>query len=105
MGASGMQSDLLKRQGQPDIESAALAGPALRRNLAAVLLGDAPADEQAQPHAGEATVVHVVRSVEAVEDMRQVGRRYADAGVGDGQVRRLPIFPDAYIHRAAGRAI
>src|SRR5689334_7569819 len=50
---------------------------AFHPDSSAVLLGDAPADKEAEAHSGEAAVVDVCSSVEALKDIWQVLLRYA----------------------------
>ena len=55
-----------------------------------MLLHNAAANKEAKAHAGEAAVVHVRRTVEAVEDARQIFRRDPDAVVAHVE-RRLGV--------------
>ena len=69
--------------GQVDQEGAALAGGAVYVDVAVVFLGDAPGDGEAEAAAAWFVGVGVAGAVKALEDVGQIFRRDADAGVAD----------------------
>src|SRR5690242_11590628 len=71
VGGSSLSCAVLRGcGGQSHMERAAAAGGAGDPDAPAMLLGNAPADEQPQAHPGEAPVVHVRAAVEALENVR-----------------------------------
>src|SRR5437660_10680433 len=77
--------------------------PALDLNRAAVRFGDPLADGEAEPRSRTlaGTRARRIRPPETIEDVRQVARRDADAGIGDGQgdasVRLPQLHPDGRV--------
>jgi hypothetical protein len=68
-----------------DREAAAAANATLDRNLAAHRIHRALDDSEAEARAAGIAAAGAVRSVEALEDVRQALRGDADAGVRDGE--------------------
>ena len=78
-------------------ERRALARLALHAHVAAVQTGELVHERQADPGAFVRARLRMLHPVEALEHPRQIGRRDADAGVGDLQlgVRAAPAHGDA----------
>src|SRR6476620_1110827 len=89
------------RDRQSHMECAAGGGRACRPDAPAMLLGNAPADEQAQAHPGEAPVVYVRTAMEALENMRQVFHGNTNARVADGEIVIAVLPTELDLHGAA----
>src|SRR5690348_12904421 len=91
-----MRPDCLTRYREPDERS--LAGRGLSPDRSAVACGHLTDDGKPEAGAGDATGRR--RAVETVEDMGQVGGRYARAVIA----HRKLASPQAHLYPAAGRA-
>src|SRR3954463_2250220 len=80
-----------REQGQPQGEGGALAFHALDGDRPAVLSDDLFGPGQADPGAGNVPL-HVAATAKAVEDVRQIGGRNAQAAILDGHDSPAPVF-------------
>src|SRR5687767_2433176 len=90
---------------QHDMERAALAKLALHPDTPAVLLDDALADVQAEPHPRVLPVVDVRRAAETLEDGADILGRDADAVVLHRDARGRSLLPHSHEHRTARRTV
>src|SRR5207302_11225720 len=100
----GLSRGLLRER---DGERGAPPGPALYLDRAAVRLGDPLADGEAEPRPRPLAGAGAGRvgPPEAIEDVGQVARGDADAGIGDGQGDATVGLPQLHADAAARRGV
>src|SRR6516165_5879704 len=93
------------RSGHPNDEFRALPHRTGDADVAAVDLGHMSYDRKTEPRAARFAVAGDVDAVKALEHPPQIARRNADAGVGNGEHRRIAVTLEQDVDPSSGRRV